>query len=87
MKHRWTSLLWELWAAQALYAAAALVPGSVFAHRPELALPGLALGAAVPAAWAAYALLDRPPALPPEQLLEPVQSFDFATLCELTAAP
>ena len=27
MKHRWTTLLWELWAAQAVCAAAALPPG------------------------------------------------------------
>ena len=30
MKHRWTTLLWELWAAQAGCAAAALPPGSGF---------------------------------------------------------
>ena len=38
---------------------------------PALALPGLALAAAVPTAWAAWALLAEPPdGLPPEQLLE-----------------
>ena len=86
MRPRWTTLWWELWAAQALCAAAALPPGSVFSTTPALALPGLALAAAVPTAWAAYALLDRPTALPPEQLLDPVQPFDLAQLCELPAA-
>ena len=43
MKHRWTTLLWELWAAQALCAVAALPPGSAFHTCPALALPGLAL--------------------------------------------
>ena len=57
MKHRWTTLLWELWAAQALCAVAALPPGSAFHTCPALALPGLALAAAVPTAWAAWALL------------------------------
>ena len=47
MKHRWTTLLWELWAAQALCAVAALPPGSAFHTCPALALPGLALAAAV----------------------------------------
>ena len=70
MKHRWTTLLWELWAAQALCAVAALPPG-------------LALAAAVPTAWAAWALLAEPPdGLPPEQLLEQAPGFDFATLCD-----
>mgnify|MGYP000562782750 CR=1 FL=1 len=46
MKHRWTTLLWELWAAQALCAVAALPPGSAFHTCPALALPGLALAAA-----------------------------------------
>ena len=69
MKHRWTTLLWELWAAQALCAVAALPPGSAFHTCPALALPGLALAAAVPTAWAAWALLAEPPdGLPPEQL-------------------
>ena len=61
MKHRWTTLLWELWAAQALCAVAALPPGSAFHTCPALALPGLALAAAVPTAWAAWALLAEPP--------------------------
>ena len=83
MKHRWTTLLWELWAAQALCAVAALPPGSAFHTCPALALPGLALAAAVPTAWAAWALLAEPPdGLPPEQLLEQVPGFDFATLCD-----
>lgn len=38
MKHRWTTLLWELWAAQALCAVAALPPGSAFHTCPALAL-------------------------------------------------
>lgn len=51
-------------------AVAALPPGGAFL-RAALALPGLALAAAVPAAWAAWALLAEPPdGLPPEQLLE-----------------
>lgn len=83
MKHRWTTLLWELWAAQALCAVAALPPGSAFHKCPALALPGLALAAAVPTAWAAWALLAEPPdGLPPEQLLEQAPGFDFATLCD-----
>ncbi len=83
MKHRWTTLLWELWAAQALCAVAALPPGSAFHTCPALALPGLALAAAVPTAWAAWALLAEPPdGLPPEQLLEQALGFDFATLCD-----
>lgn len=83
MKHRWTTLLWELWAAQAVCAAAALPPGSGFHTCPALVLPGLALAAAVPTAWAAWALLAEPPdGLPPEQLLEQASGFDFATLCD-----
>ena len=75
MKHRWTTLLWELWAAQALCAVAALPPGSAFHTCPALALPGLALAAAVPTAWAAWALLAEPPdGLPPEQLLEHINA-------------
>ena len=75
MKHRWTTLLWELWAAQALCAVAALPPGSAFHTCPALALPGLALAAAVPTAWAAWALLAAPPdGLPPEQLLEHINA-------------
>ena len=66
MKHRWTTLLWELWAAQAACAAAALPPGSGFHTCPALVLPGLALAAAVPTAWAAWALFAEPPdPLPP----------------------
>ena len=87
MKHRWTTLLWELWAAQAACAAAALPPGSAFSTCPALALPGLALAAAVPAAWGAWALFAEPPAaLPQEQLLEQPPGFDFATLCDFEAA-
>ena len=79
----WTTLLWELWAAQALCAVAALPPGSAFHTCPALAMPGLALAAAVPTAWAAWALLAEPPdGLPPEQLLEQAPGFDFATLCD-----
>ena len=48
-----------------------------------LALPGLALAATVPTAWAAWALLAEPPdGLPSEQLLEQAPGFDFATLCD-----
>ena len=87
MKQRWTTLLWELWAAQALCAAAALPPGSIFSTWPALALPGLALAAAVPAAWCAWAVLGDPPRpLPPEELLECPAGFDFDTLCDLPAA-
>ena len=87
MKHSWTNLLWELWAAQAVCAAAALPPGSAFSTCPALALPGLALAAAVPTAWAAWALLAQPPdPLPPEQLLEQPPGFPFDTLCDFEAA-
>lgn len=87
VKHRWTTLLWELWAAQAMCAAAALPPGSAFSTCPALVLPGLALAAAVPTAWAAWALFAEPPRpLPPERLLAPPQRFDFASLCDFEAA-
>ena len=83
MKHRWTTLLWELWAAQVLCTAAAMLPGSRVCTMPGLALPALGLAAAVPTAWAAWALLAEPPdGLPPEQLLEQAPGFDFATLCD-----
>lgn len=87
MKQRWTPLLWELWAAQVVCAAAAFPPGNPFVRCPAFVLPGLALSAAVPAAWAAWALLAQPPdPLPPEQLLEEAPGFDFATLCDFEAA-
>ena len=83
MKHRWMTLLWELWAAQLLCTAAAMLPGSRVCTMPGLALPALGLAAAVPTAWAAWALLAEPPdGLPPEQLLEQAPGFDFATLCD-----
>ena len=83
MKHRWTTLLWELFAAQLLCTAAAMLPGSRVCTMPGLALPALGLAAAVPTAWAAWALLAEPPdGLPPEQLLEQASGFDFATLCD-----
>lgn len=34
MKHRWTTLLWELWAAQALCAVAALPPEQLLEQAP-----------------------------------------------------
>ena len=68
---------------KAYFFVAALPPGSAFHTCPALALPGLALAAAVPTAWAAWALLAEPPdGLPPEQLLEQAPGFDFATLCD-----
>ena len=79
MKHRWMTLLWELWAAQVLCTAAAMLPGS-----RVCTMPGLALAAAVPTAWAAWALFAEPPdPLPPERLLGPVSEFDLAALCDL----
>ena len=70
MKHRWTTLLWELWAAQALCAVAALPPGSAFHTCPALALPGLALAAAVPVLWAGWWLwAEKAPPLPEEELM------------------
>ena len=48
MKHRWMTLLWELWAAQVLCTAAAMLPGSRVCTMPGLALPALGLAAAVP---------------------------------------
>ena len=87
MKHRWTDLLWELWAAQAVCTAAAFPPGSVFCTSPGLALPGLALAAAVPAAWAAWGLFAEPPQpLPPEQLLPHTAPCDLNCWMELPAA-
>ena len=83
MKHRGTTLLWELFAAQLLCTAAAMLPGSRVCTMPGLALPALGLAAAVPTAWAAWALLAEPPdGQPPEQLLEQAPGFDFATLCD-----
>ena len=95
VKHRWTTLLWELWAAQAVCAAAALPPGSAFStgpalvlppgspwlHEPALLYPGLSLAVLVPAAWAAWWMAVPPQPLPPEQLLEPVQRQSLAALC------
>ena len=70
MKHRWTPLLWELWAAQALCAVAALPPGSAFHTCPALALPGLALAATVPVLWAGWWLwAEKAPPLPEEELM------------------
>mgnify|MGYP003193110923 FL=1 len=84
MKHRWTTLLWELFAAQVLCTAAAMLPGSRVCTMPGLALPALGLAAAVPTAWAAWALFAEPPdPLPPERLLGPVSEFDLAALCDL----
>ena len=58
--------------------------GSGFHTCPALVLPGLALAAAVPTAWAAWALFAEPPdPLPPERLLGPVSEFDLAALCDL----
>ena len=76
MKHRWTTLLWELWAAQVLCTAAAMLPGSRVCTMLGLALPALGLAAAVPTAWAAVPM-------PPEQLLEPPRTLDPATLLDL----
>ena len=61
MKHRWTTLLWELWAAQALCAVAALPPGSAFHTCPALAL---ALCAAA-VFWPGSAALGYPAVLWP----------------------
>ena len=84
MKHRWMTLLWELFAAQLLCTAAAMLPGSRVCTMPGLALPALGLAAAVPTAWAAWALFAEPPdPLPPERLLGPVSEFDLAALCDL----
>ena len=84
MKHRWTTLLWELFAAQLLCTAAAMLPGSRVCTMPGLALPALGLAAAVPTAWAVWALFAEPPdPLPPERLLGPVSEFDLAALCDL----
>ena len=38
MKHRWTTLLWELFAAQLLCTAAAMLPGSRVCTMPGLSL-------------------------------------------------
>ena len=80
MKHRWMTLLWELWAAQLLCTAAAMLPGSRVCTMPGLALPALGLAAAVPTAWFVWGVWAEPP-LPPEQLLEPVQRQSLAALC------
>lgn len=72
MKHRWMTLLWELWAAQLL------------CTMPGLALPALGLAAAVPTAWFVWGVWAEPPLpLPPEQLLEPPRTLDPATLLDL----
>ena len=80
MKHRWTTLLWELWAAQALCAVAALPPGSAFHTCPALALPGLALAAAVPVLWAGWWLwAEKAPPLPEEELMAKPGRVHFVT--------
>ena len=84
MKHRWTTLLWELWAAQVLCTAAVWLPGSRVGELPELALPALGLAAGVPTAWAVWGVWAEPELpLPPEQLLEPPRTLDPATLLDL----
>ena len=84
MKHRWTTLLWELRAAQVLCTAAAMLPGSRVCTMPGLALPALGLAAAVPTAWFVWGVWAEPPLpLPPEQLLEPPRTLDPATLLDL----
>ena len=60
MKHRWTTLLWELWAAQLLCTAAAMLPGSRVCTMPGLALPALGLAAAVPTAWFVWGVWAEP---------------------------
>ena len=70
MKQRWTTLLWELWAAQAVCTAAAFPPGNPFIRSPAFALPGLALAAAVPVLWAGWWLwAEKAPPLPEEELM------------------
>lgn len=87
MKHRWTTLLWELWAAQAACAAASFFPQSGFCTLPELVLPALALSVAVPAAWAVWGVWGELPLPPePEQLLEPGGGCDLAALLEQACA-
>ena len=77
MKHRWTTLLWELFAAQVLCTAAAMLPGSRVCTMLGLALPALGLAAAVPTAWFVWGVWAEPPLpLPPEQLLEPPRTLD-----------
>ena len=84
MKHSWQTLLWELWAALCLCTALSFPPGRAWARSPALVWPGLALAAAVPAAWAVWAVQAQlPPPLPPEQRLEPACPFDLGTLCDL----
>ena len=66
MKQRWMTLLWELWAAQMLCTAAAMLPGSRVCTMPGLALPALGLAAAVPTAWFVWGVWAEPPLpLPP----------------------
>lgn len=85
MKHSWIPLLWELWAAQALCAVTAMLPGSRFCTYPELLLPGLALSAAVPAAWAFWGLCaELPHPAEPERPLEPVRLYDLTVLLDET---
>ena len=61
MKHRWTTLLWELFAAQLLCTAAAMLPGSPVCTDPALGLPALGLAAAVPTAWFVWGVWAEPP--------------------------
>ena len=85
MKYRWTTLLWELWAALCLCTVLLLVPGSPWGREPAVLWPGLMLAAAVPAGWAAWGLwAGLPPPLPPEQRLEPARHAVFAELCART---
>ena len=83
MKHRWTTLLWELWAAQALGAAAAFFPQSGFSTLPELTLPALVLSAATPMAWAVWGVYAEMPPVPgAERPLEEGGGCDLAALLE-----
>lgn len=60
MKHRWTTLLWELWAAQALCAVAALPPGQCVHYMPGTgAALGWPLRLAVPTAMGCVGAAGR----------------------------
>ena len=84
MKHRWTTLLWELWAAQTACAAVVFPPGSRAAQLPAVVLPGLALAVIVPTAWVLWGLWAEPPVpLGPEAPLEPFTPFDWNTVLDL----
>ena len=84
MKHRWTTLCGSCGPRRLSVRRQHCRRAAGFHTCPALVLPRGACPAAVPTAWAAWALFAEPPdPLPPERLLGPVSEFDLAALCDL----